>query len=505
MSNKDINKQDSSKNNTEEDTFIKDNLHLFSFSLLKSKSKFTLSEHFNSLNVDFSKDSYEPKNSKNKENSDIINNRKIILIDGDNNSSLKTLNIEVPSSEKLSNEKFKNDFMNEYENSFANYSGINKSQFSDIYINNLYKPILDEFGDINISIKYIVDLIKTYSKNIKAGKKVLKRNRIKKIFKTLKKKYEKYKKNRLFFEVKKIEGNKEINEIEPIKNINDIKKPEIKIIQQLENSKVYNENYTNKEKYYTNNNIRNTVVHDLKDIQKKLLSRRGNISIPKPNNQYNEQKKLSIGLNNSSLGLNNNNGKKSNFNIGNNFFNYNIVNNDISKQNNINNNVPLQSFEFFPGGFPFSDCKKNTPTKYNVNAFNFHPAFIQNLNNGNPTQPNISNILSNNNNTFNGFNFNLKNQLQSPMLNLFSPYFPNSNISTPISPYISEYIYQDKTPFNNLYQNSFFFPNNNATPINNSNINLNNNIMNNNINNKKLNDNNKIINNNMNNSNFANK
>ena len=74
-------------------------MYLFSFSLLKSKSKISLSQNCNSFNIDFSKDNNDLNyNKKNKEYTEKINNRKISLIDGDSISSLKTLNIEVPSS-----------------------------------------------------------------------------------------------------------------------------------------------------------------------------------------------------------------------------------------------------------------------------------------------------------------------------------------------------------------------------------------------------------------------
>lgn len=243
MSNKDINKQDAQKIINDQNLSIKENMHLFSFSLLKSKSKISLSQNCNSFNIDFSKDNNDLNyNKKNKEYTEKINNRKISLIDGDNNSSLKTLNIEVPSSELLSNEKFKNEFMIEYDNSFANYCGINKKQFNDIYIKNRYIPILDVFGDININIKYIVDLLKTYSLNVKAGRKIIKRNRIKKIFKTQKKKthIEKSKKNRLLFEVKKNEVIKKMNIKENIKDINDMKIKEINPRQKIENLQIDN-------------------------------------------------------------------------------------------------------------------------------------------------------------------------------------------------------------------------------------------------------------------------
>ena len=79
--------------------------------------------------------------------------------------------IIVPSSERLSDEHFKTDFLNEYENSFSYYCGINKKQFNDIYIKNRYIPILNEFGDIRISIKYIVDLLKIILLTSEPGEK----------------------------------------------------------------------------------------------------------------------------------------------------------------------------------------------------------------------------------------------------------------------------------------------------------------------------------------------
>ena len=520
MSNKDINKQDAQKIINDQNLSIKENMHLFSFSLLKSKSKISLSQNCNSFNIDFSKDNNDLNyNKKNKEYTEKINNRKISLIDGDNNSSLKTLNIEVPSSELLSNEKFKNEFMIEYDNSFANYCGINKKQFNDIYVKNRYIPILDVFGDININIKYIVDLLKTYSLNVKAGRKIIKRNRIKKIFKTLKKKthIEKSKKNRLLFEVKKNEVIKKMNIKEQIKDISDMKIKEINPRQKIENLQIDNKIEDKKENY--NNNILNSGI-GINDIKNKILLKNGNISIPNKHQNQNQKillNKPSIGpINTSSLGL----GSMTKSILGNNNFNfpYNSLSNEGNKQlltNNINiNNNPPTSF-----GLGYSAIQQISPSNNNNNNnyFNFSSKTIQNYNYGNPmhAQNNINNnILSNNTNTL-SYNKLLNNQILSPKFNnllvspriftndlLSPPILANSNLSTPrpISPGINNNLFTDIFTYNNINPN-FFFGNTSTTPLKN---NINNNIINNNIiNNKKINENksdilfnNNIINNN---------
>ena len=520
MSNKDINKQDAQKIINDQKLSIKENMHLFSFSLLKSKSKISLSQNCNSFNIDFSKDNNDLNyNKKNKEYTEKINNRKISLIDGDNNSSLKTLNIEVPSSELLSNEKFKNEFMIEYDNSFANYCGINKKQFNNIYVKNRYIPILDVFGDININIKYIVDLLKTYSLNVKAGRKIIKRNRIKKIFKTLKKKthIEKSKKNRLLFEVKKNEVIKKMNIKEQIKDISDMKIKEINPRQKIENLQIDNKIEDKKENY--NSNILNSGI-GINDIKNKILLKNGNISIPNKHQNQNQKillNKPSIGpINTSSLGL----GSMTKSILGNNNFNfpYNSLSNEGNKQlltNNINiNNNPPNSF-----GLGYSAIQQISPSNNNNNNnyFNFSSKTIQNYNYGNPmhAQNNINNnILSNNTNTL-SYNKLLNNQILSPKFNnllvspriftndlLSPPILANSNLSTPrpISPGINNNLFTDIFTYNNINPN-FFFGNTSTTPLKN---NINNNIINNNIiNNKKINENksdilfnNNIINNN---------
>ena len=527
MSKKDINKQEDQKSSSEID-IMKDNMHLFSFSLLKSKTKITLSKTYNSFHIDFSKgkdkeNSNYMYNKKKKDSNEKKNNRKISLIDDDNTSSLKTLNIEVPSSEFLSQEKFKNEFMNEYDNSFASYCGINKKQFTDIYVKNRYIPILDEFGDINISIKYITDLLKTYSSNTKAGRKMIKRNRIKKIFKTLRKKNEKMKKNRLLFEVNKNESNKKINIKEYPKDIKDVKTTIIKPIKQgIDNNKKIEEK---KENYNNINNINN--------LKNKVLSKYGNISIPNKSHNISQDPKIQTllnksalrGLNTSSLGLGGQMNMTKSLLANNNFiYPCNTLSNEINKQHinlNLNNNPPT-SF-----GINISAIKQMSPSNNNNNYFNFSNSILQNYNYANTM--NTTNIPNNNilNNNTNSLGYNLinnqfinspnNNLLISPRLfgnNLLSPQIlGHSNISTPrLSPGLNNNLFPEIFNYNNIP--NFFLGNNSPTPlqntmnnnmINNNNIlnggiNNNNNMMeNSNINMNNINNNMNVMNNNMNN------
>ena len=537
MSNKDINNQDASKNISEVNSKMIDNMHLFSLSLLKSKAKLTLSQN-NSFNYDFSKENTEPNYVKAKDSPNKINNRKISLIDDDNNSSLKTLNIEVPSAEKLTKESFKNEFMKEYENSFAHYCGINKDQFTDIYINNRYTPVLDEFGDINISIKHIVELLKTYSFNMKAGRKILKHNRIKKYFKTQKKKTIERRKTKHLFEVLNTAQKMKKQEMKKLnfdtKSINDSKKKEIINIKENENNKlddIKKESYNQISSLITikKNNENNNNYHPsgsrINSIKNRLIQNKGFIYIPdnKALNQKQQLSKLSgFPINtSSSFGFLQ---KPSLNNISNNsyLFNNNNLSNEINKKqilNNINNN-PTSLGLGYSAIQSIQDTKQNIVSPNNNNFFNFSNQNLKYTSLANTNNIN-TNIL--NNNTANNLNYNqINNQLLSPNLNnpissprillneIFSPFSPFSNLQTPriISPnFNNNNIFQDRFTYNNINGNSFFFGNNSPVTINNNNnININNNIINNNIiNNKKNNNyNGNIINNNPIDSNITN-
>ena len=99
MSNKDTSNEACPKKKSKINLFEKEEMLLFSYPLLKSKKMFQVFPT-NSFRYEFiqekdslklSQDSEEPKKK--------VNNRIISIIDEENNSSLKTLNIEVPSAQ----------------------------------------------------------------------------------------------------------------------------------------------------------------------------------------------------------------------------------------------------------------------------------------------------------------------------------------------------------------------------------------------------------------------
>ena len=196
---------------------IKNKIQIFSLSQLSSKTKILVSQN-NSFNYKFfSQSNFKPLNEK--KNSDNYNNREISLIElRKNNNYLRAMNINVPSSEKLLQKNFQKEFMEDYENSFAHFCGINKFYFNEIYIKNRYTPILSKFGDINISIKSIIDILNNFSFSLEIKvRRRFKRNKINKVFKIFKNKLNRNKNN---FKTKiKIKKNR-ISKIEKVKNDN---------------------------------------------------------------------------------------------------------------------------------------------------------------------------------------------------------------------------------------------------------------------------------------------
>ena len=443
------------------DFLIKNNMLLFSFSQLKSKTKMTINEN-NSFKILFSDKNDKPE--KEKKNLDKINNRKICLLDGESNNSLKTLNIEVPSSEKLLQKKFQNEFMSDYDNSFSYFCGINKNQFREIYINNRYMPILNELGDISISIKSIINILKTFSYSLKMKiHRRFKKNRVNKIFKTFKNKS--LKENKFIFDIKNINENNKIPCIEEKENNN------------LE------ENHQNLNEDYGINNLKNNKMLNLK--------KRLKISIQKDNNNNNLKLKQENFLNRQNF-------KRKNNNI---TMNNNFMNNEMEVV--YSNNIPKPSI--------FNYNKQVNAHSSNNNIFNFSTKDVQNyFNSENNNRKDFLNKKRANSNYFNNnYNYNIpfNNQILSPLIyspniNILSPssyQFSFSNLSSPnlfaFSPYYNNNnIINDRFTFNNATRNSFTFGNNSPIIINNNINTTYNNIINNNIINNK---NEVILNNNI--------
>ena len=119
-------------------------INLFNFSKIKSEHSFQISE-CNSFKYNFSKGDL----SHNENNVTKNNNKKI--------------NMFIPSNNKIKEEKFKNDFFLNYNNSFANFCGINKKLFSEIYEKNQYIPVINQMGDIKVYIDNITKYLNEFS------------------------------------------------------------------------------------------------------------------------------------------------------------------------------------------------------------------------------------------------------------------------------------------------------------------------------------------------------
>ena len=126
--------------------------NLFNFSKIKSENIFRTSD-CNSFNYNFSY--HELKNTGFKK---ISNQKKKI-----SKNYIKKVDMNIPSNKKLKEEKFRRDFFIDYENSFANFCGINEKMFQEIYEKNDYIPTLNQMGDIKIDISNIIKNINKFS------------------------------------------------------------------------------------------------------------------------------------------------------------------------------------------------------------------------------------------------------------------------------------------------------------------------------------------------------
>ena len=453
MSNKDTSKEAYLKKNSKIDLFQKEEMLLFSYELLKSKKMINISGT-NSFRYEFFEEKDALRLSKyNEEPKMKVNNRTISIIDDENNSSLKTLNIEIPSAKKLSQINFKNPFLKEYNTSFASFCGINKEQYENIYINNKYIPIIDNFGDIKINIKSIIKILNEYPNDKKIIKKPEKQ-KFKKKFIMNKRSRENLNNFKFPFKIRLKKINKKIK-IPKEENKND----------NLNIKPINNNNINNNINNINNNNIqRNHLGFNLKDKGRGL-----SICIPKERTNF----------------INNN---RPLLNLGNNktFQNLKMTNKPFSLQmgNVLNKNIIS-------------------------NIHNINPATINSVlsNSGRPPSSDIFNFSNRDIRNYLNTSANLINNL-SPNIPLLTPIispFPISPYHSLFSAHLSNNILQDGANFNNtiINPNPFIFPTNSPALINiniNNTINLNNNIVNNgnilNNNNVSSGQNNNIKNNN---------
>ena len=435
MSNKDTSNEACLKKNSKINLFEKEEMLLFSCQLLKSKKIFNIFQT-NSFRYEFIEEKEYLKLHKDSEDKKKkVNNRVISIIDDENNSSLKTLNLEVSSSHRLSQMEFRNDFLKEFDNSFARYCGLNKEQYENIYVNNKYIPIIDNFGDIKINIKNIIEILKEYS-NEKKTSKIPEKQKLKKKFIMTKRNRDNSNIFKFPFKVKIKKLNKK-NKIQ--KNIND-------------NNINNNINNNTNIKPINNNNIqRNHLSFNLKEKGKGL-----SISIPKErnNNFLNNNRPL--------LNLGNNKTLK----------NLKLPNKNFSlPMGNIINNNYIQNIPNINPATINSVISNSRQQHSNSDIFNFSNRDIRNyLNIGSINNANFLTNLSPN----------------IPLLTpLISP-FPLSPYHSLFSAHLGNNILQDGSNFNNtiINPNPLLFPPNSPALINiniNNNINLNNNLVNGNI------------------------
>ena len=477
MSNPEINKQDQSLNTTQNDLRIKRNICLFNFSNLRSSSRLSLSE-FNDFKYDLS----------------IKQQNKFGTIQNNNclgryeNAYIKNITLNIPSAEKLSNNEFKNDFIKDFDESYAHFCGLNEKQYIDAYINNAYIPKLNEIGDLNISINSIFEILKTYSdsKYVKISRKLLKANRIKR-------------RAKLKFSKKLINKSKKIFQVLPNNNEKEIKeivlKNEDDDFNEL-NKKGSLEN-DNKNKNGLINNFENTPSlmsiecenqnqenqnaqksKTLLNIKKKLK----NISIPGTNNSALKYRNHLNDLSNLSLEKNNKLNSK-NLIINNNKILINEINNSNDNKNlayNTSQTIPLNSCQ---NGNSSNLLSHKHLRNSNDNIFSFSSSILQNYD-SNSQNKNKNEIFNkhlntpfNNNSINNNLNLNsppiirpvLNTGIFSPNLdnNILSPNsynFDKSNISSPmllnISPSNNNFFFNDAFTFNNVNISSFVFGHN---------------------------------------------
>ena len=500
MSNPDITSQDQDSNNSPSDFLYKNKICLFDFSNLKSHTKLTLSQ-FNTFNYDLS----------GKDQTDIKNNQINSKIKSEKSRYIKNINIEIPSSEKFSKEEYKNAFISQYNESFSNFCGINKEQFTEIYINNKYIPKIDELGDINLSIKCILRILEDFSesKRIKIRRRSHKRNRIKKNLKIHNSNFAQKKSKNIFHiiqtdKAKKRNESKKENSTNNLSNKNDNdNKDELKNNIQNTPSLISEENNNHNSEKINEKKAGKT----LQNIKKKIK----NISIPSTSNRplninddssnksnsLFDQKNI---LNEQNIDSNINNTNSNNFIIKDNNIN---LNNDSNKRISLENknldfcsNQNNLSNQFFQHNLHSADNNNN-----NNNIFNFSSNIIQNLS-SNPQNKSLNDIpikhsfspFFNNNALNQSLNNNLNNTpLNRPILspmnyspgigNILSPNYCKSNISSPfvvnVSPFNNN-LFNEHFVFNNENVSSFFFGNNNENNNDNKSEDKNNNNENNN-------------------------
>ena len=402
---------------------------LFNFSKIKSESIFQMAE-YNSFNYDFNKT--EPYYDR---NNDIITFKKDTI-----QHYIKKVNVTLPSREKLKESNFREDFFNNYDTSFANFCGIDKNMYIEIYDKSQFIPTIDQLGDIKVNVDNIIKNLDNFSehKRLKIHRSVFKKDKKLKI---------KEKKDNLVHHIESslfqaanntpnsmndnvisLEEN-ELDDKNKSKNKNSSKNNKI-------NSLKLNDNINNNSENNNKSNEKKTQDRTLLNIKRKLK----NISIIKKNEDLintkikNEPKELlSIQLDS---------------NINGNIQGY-APNNDLILSNNNKSLHQVDSSNvnknniFSSSSKAIQDLSNNSLKKDNPNYPLFTPLNILEPNN-------ILGVGNNNNN----FNFLRNNSILSPFSyahgGFHSILSPNVSINSPFN--INSY-FHDAFNFTNNYGN----------------------------------------------------
>ena len=388
------------------------NITLFNYSKITSEFSLRISD-YNSFNYNFPE--FESKKDKRNQ----IHIKEEII-----NYYIKKIYVELPSNNKLEDEKFKKDFFANYDNSFAGFCGLTEKMFTELYLKNLYIPNINSMGDIDVNIDNIIKNLNEFSET--------KRLKIKR---RIRNPYKSRKNNKYNLAQKNLKKLFKINE----SNTNNNNNNEISLEENNSDEK-------------NNNDNESLYISKSKDIEKKpqdktllnIKQKLNNISIFKDSTPFmnNENKFLIELAGNNNIGGDINSQNKSS---------YNFLN-DISNLNNINylNNDSNSGIFPLSNDYQYKSSSQSKDYKYSAysnknNIFNFSSNEIINLSNNPP---------KNNNNKCLNFTPLIENNnlLLSPYKSLFTPNKSNfENINSLLSPKNTINYPNNSNIFNNIF------------------------------------------------------
>lgn len=418
---------------------------LFNFSKIRSSNSFKLSDFnsfkFNFLNKKSDIQNIKYKNAQKKKQGDHY---------------IKKININIPSSEKLREEKFKNDFLSDYDSSFANFCEISKDMFTEIYIKNQYIPTLDELGDINISLGNISTQLNNFSDSKLL--KIIRKIRNPKLKKGSKNGNKSSLVNKRFKIISNIDINNKVDNIIPLDEMNNKvrikKKIKIKKFKNVSSKKNINEKNTSFN-IFNNNKENEPKDKSLLNIKRKLK----NIQIPKKS-EVSTDIKFPIDFISTREIEHQFTGNNPESNMPNDIKNNNFI---FSNVNNISDNGNLNK-EINAGIANLNEDNNNNKSS-NINDFKFS---------ANSKANNIFNFSTNLINESNNL-FKMNTPVYTPYNN--TSLYDNNNLLSPmfLSPernysiLSKNFFINTPSNINNVFDEAFKFRDNNGNDTNNDN------------------------------------